>query len=84
MSNNLAKLAVKTHRLIGSDGVQIGSVVIVANLREHVRQVTAVDHELRIHKSLKVKQVSYDVDGWGNIQEISKLIIYKTSYMQDV
>jgi len=50
-------------------------------LREHVRQVTAVDHKLGIHESLKVKQVSYDVDGWGNIQEISGLIIYKTSYM---
>lgn len=50
-------------RVIAPDGVQVGSVVIVANLREHIRQVTAVDHQLRVHESLKVKQVGYDVDG---------------------
>ncbi len=60
----------KPHRLIGSDRVQVGAVAIVANLRKHVRQVTAVDHKLGIHESFKVEQVSYDVNGWENRQDI--------------
>ncbi len=60
----------KPHRLIGSDRVQVGAVAIVADLRKHVRQVTAVDHKLGIHESFKVEQVSYDVNGWENIQDI--------------
>lgn len=64
----------KPHRLIGSDRVQVGTVAIVANLRKHVRQVTAVDHKLGIHESFKVEQVSYDVNGWENIQDIIRFI----------
>lgn len=56
--------AAQTHSLIGSDGVQERFVVVVANLRQNVRQIATVDHKLGIHEALKVKQVSYDVDRW--------------------
>lgn len=79
----MENLSGKTHRLIGSDRIQVGSVVIVANLRKHVREVTAVDHKLGIHESLKVEQVSYDVDGWENIQDIISKA-YKISSLKNI